>query len=184
MAEHMERQTASTEIYKGHIFTITKDEVLLENGKPVTREVVHHTGGAAVVALNDRGEVALVRQYRYAAKQELIELPAGKLEPGEDPRETAIRELAEEAGLKADSVVPFGGVIPTPAYCTEVLYNYLATGLHTVPRNLDEDEFVDVFWLGLDEAVEMVLDGRITDAKTVAGLLRAQLLKVTGQLPV
>ena len=179
---YSEEKLSSDTIFEGRVFTITQDEVRLMNGLAATREVVHHNGGAAIVALNEAGEVALVRQYRYAVGREMTEIPAGKIEPGEDPRQTALRELGEEAGLTADNFVAFGRVIPTCAYCTEVIYLYLATGLHQTQQHLDDDEFLDVFWLPLNEVVEMVMDGHITDSKTVSGILRAKHLLQMGQL--
>ncbi len=175
-----EEKLGSEVLFTGKVFTITRDDVRLVNGKQAVREVVHHSGGAAVLALNHKAEVALVRQFRYAAGEEMTELPAGKLEPGEDPREAAQRELREEAGLTADKFTAFGHVVPTCAYCTEVIHLYLATGLHTTSQQLDEDELLNMFWLPLDEAVEMVMDGRIADAKTVSALLRAKRLLETG----
>ena len=180
--QYNEEKLAGKTIFEGQVFTVTKDDVRLVNGRTASREVVHHKGGAAVVALNKACEVALVRQYRYAVGREVTEIPAGKIEAGEDPRQTALRELGEEAGLTAETFISFGRVIPTCAYCTETIYLYLATGLSSVPQHLDEDEFLDVFWLPLDEAVEMVMDGRIVDSKTVSGLLRANYLLQTGQL--
>ena len=177
-----EEMLASKELYKGRVFTVTLDEARLENGRSVPREVVHHPGGAAVVALNEKGEVALVRQYRYAAGKELLEIPAGKMEPGEDPRETALRELREEAGLAAEHFSEFGRIIPTGAYCSEVIYIFLATELSPVPQNLDPDEFLSVFWMDLDEAVRLVLSGEIDDAKTVSALLRVKMLLDKGEL--
>lgn len=171
---HYEEKLSSEKIYTGKVFRVTKDTVRLENGHEATREVVHHNGGSGIVALDDEGRVALVRQYRYAQQQELLELPAGKVEVGEPPRETAIRELAEEAGRTADHWLDFGSVIPTGAYCTEVIWLFLATGLHKTGQQLDEDEFLTVSWMPLDEAVALVHSGQITDSKTVSGLLRAK----------
>lgn len=182
MPQHTEKQLSSESIFNGRVICLTVDTVELENGNTSTREVVHHNGGAAIVALNQKGEVALVRQYRYALGQELVEIPAGKIEPGEQPRATAMRELEEEAACTADHFEDFGSVIPTCGYCTEVIYIYLATGLHPSRQKLDEDEFVDIFWVPLQEAAQMVLDGRITDSKTVSGILRANLLRQNGQL--
>lgn len=182
MQQHNENCVSSKTIFEGKVITLTLDEARLENGAIATREVVHHGGGAAVVALDCEAKVALVRQFRYAVGQELVELPAGKIEAGEDPRQTALRELGEEAGLTASRFEDFGSVLPTCAYCTEVIYIFLATGLSPVERNLDEDEFVDVFWLPLNEAVEMVMDGRITDSKTCSGLLRAKIMLDEGKI--
>ncbi|MDL2324109.1 NUDIX hydrolase [Ruminococcaceae bacterium OttesenSCG-928-A16] len=180
--KHIETKLTSETIFEGRVVRLTVDTVTLENGNTSTREIVHHGGGAAVVALNKKGEVALVRQYRYALGKELIEIPAGKIEPGEPPRETALRELEEEAACVAGTLVDFGSVIPTCGYCTEVIYLYLATGLQPSVQKLDEDEFVDFFWMPLDEAASLVLNGTITDSKTAYGLLKAKMMKDTGQI--
>ncbi len=182
MPLHTEQQLSSTEIFSGKVFRVTLDNVRLENGNTAQREVVHHTGGAGIVALNENGEIALVRQYRYAQNRELLEIPAGKIEPGEAPLATAARELREEAGCTAAAITDLGSIIPTCAYCTEVIYLFLATGLSAAGQQLDVDEFLDVLWLPLSTAVDMVLDGRITDAKTVAALLKIKLLRDTGAL--
>lgn len=180
---HREEKISSEELFKGKVVRLTLDKVRLENGREATREVVHHGGGAGIVALREDGKVALVRQFRYALGQELIELPAGKIEPGEPPRETALRELEEEVGCTAAHWMDFGSVIPTCGYCTEVIHLFLAWGLKTTCQRLDEDEFVTVFWADLDEAVGWVEDGTITDSKTVAGLLKAKRLQEKGELP-
>jgi ADP-ribose pyrophosphatase len=174
--ERMEKQISTRPVFDGKIINVTVDEVELENGKTAPREVVHHGGGAGVLAVNEKGEIALVRQYRYAAGRVMTEIPAGKLEAGEDPREAAIRELAEEAGLEAGRVVDFGSILPTCAYCTERIYLYLATELREVPAHPDEDEFVDLFWLPLAQAVEKIMGGEIDDAKTVSAVLRLALV--------
>ncbi len=170
---HCEETLTSEDIYKGKVFSVTRDTARLQNDNVVLREVVHHPGGAGVVALDEAGKVALVRQFRYAQQREMWEIPAGKLEKGEPPAHAARRELEEEVGCTADHWRDFGRLAPTPAYCTEVIYLYLATGLHKSRQNLDDDEFLTVEWVPLAEAVRMVMDGRIIDAKSVAGLLRA-----------
>lgn len=176
MPHHTEKQLSSKEIFNGQIIRVTLDTVQLENGHQSRREVVHHNGGAGIVALNQKGEVALVRQYRYAVGREVLEIPAGKIEVGEPPLKTARRELEEETGFTAQTLKAFGQVLPTVGYCTEVIYLFLARGLQKTAQHLDEDEFLDVFWLPLGQAVEMVLRGEISDSKTVAGLLKAHLL--------
>lgn len=184
MPTYTEKKLSAQPIFDGHVIRVTVDTVELENGKTSIREVVHHNGGAGIVALNNKGEVALVRQFRYALGQELIEIPAGKIEEGEPSFKTAVRELEEETALLADNWQEFGSIIPTCGYCTEVIHLFLATGLHTGKQNLDEDEFVDVFWLPLEEAVQKVLDGEITDSKTVSGLLRAKMHIDSGKLKI
>ena len=180
--QHHEERVSGTTIYEGKVFTVLVDQARLENGKIATREVVRHNGGAAVLALNENCEVAMVRQFRYAAGTELWEIPAGKLEAGEEAREAARRELEEEAGLVAERFEDFGSIFPTCAYCTEIIYLFLATKLRTVPCHLDEDEFVTMEWVAMDVLLEMIDDGRISDAKTVCALLKAERLLREGRL--
>lgn len=172
---HTEEKLESQTIYQGRIIAVTQDTVRLENGKNAKREVVHHHGGAAIVPVGKNGEVYLVRQYRYPMGRELLEIPAGKLEPGEDPRAAAIRELEEECGLTADEIVDLHPVYPSVGYDTEVIHMYLATGLHETKCHPDEDEFLDRLSYPLDTLVEMVMQGEICDAKTVAGILKAKI---------
>ena len=171
---HTEEELKSQTIYQGRIITVTQDTVCLENGKTAQREVVHHHGGAAVVPVGAQGEVYLVRQFRYPMGKELLEIPAGKLEPGEDPCDAAMRELEEECGLVADKVVDLHPIYPSVGYTTEVIHMYLATGLHKTQSHPDEDEFLDLLSYPLDTLVEMVMQGEICDAKTVAGILKAK----------
>lgn len=173
---HFEKKISEKVIYEGRVITLTTDEALLENGKIAPREVVHHPGGACVAALTDDNEVYLVRQFRYAVNEELWELPAGKLEKGEDPFEAAKRELSEEVGVIAERYIDLGTFYPTVGYCSEVIHCWAAKGLHTVPLHPDEDEFLTPCKLPLDKAVQMVLDGEIRDGKTVAMLLKLKLM--------
>ena len=179
---HSETQLNSRTLFEGRVFTVTFDRVRLENGAESTREVVHHHGGACIAALTDNDEIYLVRQYRYALGQELWELPAGKLEKGEDPFEAAKRELAEECGLVAQHYTDLGEFYPTVGYCTEIIYTWLATGLAPCPMHLDEDEFLTPEKVPFDQAVAMVLDGRIKDGKTVAAILKIDALRRQGKL--
>ena len=179
---HSETQLDSRTLFEGRVFTVTFDHVRLENGAESTREVVHHHGGACIAALTDNDEIYLVRQYRYALGQELWELPAGKLEKGEDPFEAAKRELAEECGLVAQHYTDLGEFYPTVGYCTEIIYTWLARGLTPCPMHLDEDEFLTPEKVPFDQAVAMVLDGRIKDGKTVAAILKIDALRRQGKL--
>lgn len=178
---HFEKQLDSKLIYDGKVIKVTLDTVELENGNTSKREVVHHHGGAAVVALNENNEIYLVKQYRYALGLELIEIPAGKLEKGEDPFEAAKRELGEEAGLVAAEYKDLGYIIPTCGYDSELIYLYAAKNLSCVPQHLDADEFVSVYTMPVDEAVAKVMSGEITDGKTVAAILKVKVLRDSGE---
>ena len=134
---HYEKTLSSEVLFEGRVITLTKDTALLENGKTATREVVHHHGGACILPYFEDGTICMVRQFRYAMQQELWELPAGKLEKGEDPFEAAKRELGEECGLTADNYISLGQFFPTVGYDTEVIYTWVATGLHKTQMHLD-----------------------------------------------
>ena len=179
---HFEKTLNSDTRSEGRVFTVTVDKVELENGRTSTREVVHHHGGACIAALTENDEIYLVRQFRYAFGQELWELPAGKLEKGEDPFEAARRELGEECGLTAEHFVDLGPVYPTVGYCTEIIYCWAATGLSPCGMHLDEDEFLTPEKVPFDRAVEMVLSGEIRDGKTVAALLKIKALRDAGRM--
>jgi ADP-ribose pyrophosphatase len=146
----------------------------LPNGHRADLEILHHPGGAAVVALDAQQRVCLLRQYRHAVGGYIWELPAGRLEPGEPPLETARRELAEEAGVAADRLSPLGVSVSSPGVFTERIHLFLATGLHAVPSAREAAEVFEVHWMPLDEAVRRCIEGDIDDSKTVVGLLRAQ----------
>ena len=169
------------DVFEGKIMTVHVDDVRLPNGEEATREVVDHVDGAAVLALDEANRVLVVRQYRYVFGKVLDELPAGKLEKGEDPLEAAKRELGEEAGLAAAEYRDLGYIIPTCGYCSEIIYLYAAKGLSPVGQHLDADEFLSVFTLPLDKAAEMVLSGEITDSKTVAAVLKVKALRDAGR---
>ncbi len=179
---HFEQSLFSQTLFEGRVIRVTLDKVRLENGRTSTREVVHHHGGAGIIALNEKDEIYLVRQYRYALDKELIEIPAGKLESGEDPLKAAQRELSEEAGLHASSWADLGSFIPTCGYCSEVIYLYVARNLSPIGQHLDEDEFLSLFTLPLKQAYEMVLSGEITDGKTIAAVLKVYALRKEGKL--
>lgn len=174
MDKHLfETKIDSTEIYNGKILNVTRDTVRLENGETAYREVIHHSGGVCVLPLDDNGDVLFVKQFRYPFADVLLEIPAGKREIGEDPLECGIRELSEEVGATADEIIPLGKLYPTVAYDTEVIYMYLARGLHFGKQHLDEDEFVDVVRIPFDEAYKMVMRDEIPDSKTQLAILKA-----------
>lgn len=171
---HLEEKQLSSElIYEGPIFTITHDTVELENGKTAIRDVLHHNGGVCVIPVTENNEIFLVKQLRYPFRILTVEVPAGKLEKGEDHAECGRRELLEETGCTCSEYVYLGKMLPTPAYNTEITYMYLARGLSFSKQSLDADEFLDVERVPLSEAVKQVMDGTITDGKTQIAILKA-----------
>ena len=172
-----EKTTASEKTYQGKIFFVTKDMAQLENNQLVQRDVVHHSGGVCVVPLTKENHVLMVRQFRYPMQQITLEIPAGKLEPGEDAAECGLRELKEETGRTCSTYNSLGTLYPTPAYDTEIIHMYLAQDL-SVPgtQSLDKDEFLDVVQIPLKKAVQMVMAGEIPDAKTQTALLKTYFL--------
>lgn len=174
---HHERKLSSTEIFRGRVFRVTEDQVLLENNKQASREVVHHNGGVCVAALDQDDNLLFVRQFRYALGEEVLELPAGKREKGEDPELCGIRELEEETGYQADSFHLLSVMYPTVGYCSEIIHIYLAEGLHPTQQHLDEDEFLDVEKIPFHAALDMVLRDEIPDAKTQLAILKIHALR-------
>ncbi len=179
---HFEKTSESELIFEGRILTLKKDTVILENGAIATREVVEHDGGVTVVPVTDDGDIILVSQYRYPYKSELLETPAGKLNKGEDPFECGKRELKEETGAVANRYIDLGTMYPSPGYCSETIYMYLATGLSFEEQKLDEDEFLSVVKLPFKKAVDMVLNGEISDAKTQIAILKAYFIIRSGKI--
>lgn len=179
-AAHLhETQIATETVYNGRILKLTNDTVKLENGQAAQREVIHHPGGACIVPLTDAMEVLMVRQFRYPHNEITLEVPAGKLEYGEDPKACAVRELQEEVGATAKQIFYLGCLYPTPAYDKEVIHMYLATGLTFAERNPDADEFLDVVKMPLTQVVSMVMDNRVPDAKTQLALLKTMHMMYT-----
>lgn len=170
-----ETPLTQTYVYEGRIIRLRVDDARLPNGAEAKREVVEHPGGVCVAALTEEGEVLLVRQFRYPYQEVLLEIPAGKLDPGEDPLACGQRELREETGAEAAHYEFLGKLYPSPGYCGEIIYMYLATGLTFGESAPDEDEFLEVVRLPLRDAVERILSGGIADAKTQAALLKAYL---------
>ena len=165
--------SAVRQVYEGRIVSLRLEEVSLPNGAVVTLEVVHHPGAAAIVAVDDRGEVALLRQYRHAAGGFIWEVPAGTLKGDETPGSCAARELREEAGLDAAEWTELGWIFTTPGFCDERIWLFLARGLSSCDQQLDEDEVLTVSKVPLTRAIDMIRDGEIRDAKSIAALHHA-----------
>lgn len=166
-------------VFRGRVVEVGVETVELPNGEWAELEIVRHPGGAAVVALDGRSRVCLLRQFRHAADGWLWELPAGKIDPGEEPFGTARRELAEEAGVEAQSWTELGPMISSPGIFTEVVHLYLARGLTHLGHEHEIHEVMEIHWLPFDRALEWCVDGTITDAKTLIGLFRAATVKQT-----
>lgn len=165
----------SKTIYAGRLIRLARETACLPTGRRVDLDIVHHPGGAVVVALNDRNQVCLLRQFRHAAGGVIWELPAGCIDRDDDePLVTARRELEEEAGFIAADWRDLGSIFTTPGFCDEVLYLYMARQLTKTRTDHGEDELIEVHWKPLREALEMVTDNTICDAKSVAGLLKAR----------
>src|SRR5215471_13353040 len=159
-------------VYSGGHIQVREDRIIEPAGHECSREIVVHPGAVCVVARPTPDEVILIRQYRHAAGRELVEIPAGTLHVGEDPRDCAIRELEEEAGYLAATMVERARFFTTPGFTTEFMYLYEATGLTKTQTNPDEDEIIDVEIASQKECLEMIDDGRIQDAKSILGLMR------------
>ena len=161
-------------VFKGRIITVTVEAVDLPNGAHLEMEIIRHPGGAAVVALNASGHVCLLYQYRHAVDGWLWELPAGKIEPGASPLQTAHHELEEEAGIRADHWRELGSVVSSPGVFNERIHLFLATGLQEVVHEAEPHEVFERHWIPYEEALAWALQGRIEDAKSVAALVRAR----------
>jgi ADP-ribose pyrophosphatase len=164
------------DIYRGRIVHLTAEDVELPNGHRMELEIVRHPGAAAVAALDSEGGVTLLRQYRHAVGGYLWEVPAGKLDPGEEPLPCAARELREEAGLEAGSLEAMGSIVTCPGFCDEVIHLFVATDLRRASQALGADEVIDaVRSVPLAEAMAMIARGEIRDGKTIAALVHADL---------
>ncbi|MBZ4665737.1 NUDIX hydrolase [Mahella sp.] len=166
-----EETISSENIYNGSFLSLRKDIVRLPNGKVSSRDIVVHPGAVVVAAIDDDGYVPMVRQYRKAVDDTLLELPAGKMEYGEDPGQCALRELAEETGYTADNIRLLTAFYSTPGFSTENMYLFMATGITKGISNTDDDEFIEVEHYKLNQLVEMVMAGDIKDSKSIVGIL-------------
>lgn len=176
MSKFEEKTTHSERIYEGKIINLKVDEVLLPNGRSSKRELIEHPGAVALVAITVENKLVLVEQYRKALERNIIEIPAGKIEKGEDPAYTAMRELEEETGYTAERLELIQSFSTSPGFADEVIHVYAAIGLKKSESGavLDEDEFVELMEVTIEEAEEMMKDNRIYDAKTAFAVLWAK----------
>lgn len=165
-----EKTLTENYIYNGKILNLRRDKVELLNGKETYREIVEHSGGSCVYC-EENDKILLVKQFRYAYKEELWEIPAGKLDKGEKPYKTAIRELEEECGIKAEEVELVFEIYPSPGYTQEKIYIYQAKNFTKTQKHLDEGEFLESYWIDKQTVKEMLKNGQIKDAKTIIALL-------------
>ncbi len=172
-----EKTILAEEIYKGHFITVEKVYVELPNKNKSSRDIVRHPGGVAVIAETSDNKILFVEQFRKPIDSVLLEIPAGKIEKGEDPKECAIRELEEETGYKAHSFTFLGKIAMTPGFCDEMMYFYYAKDLYDGVKGGDEDEFINLKSYTLDEIDEMIKTGVIIDSKTISGMKLMETLK-------
>ena len=169
-----EEKTLDSEyVYRGKVINVLRDNVEISTGRKSVREVVEHSGGVVIVAQKSDDTILMVKQFRYPIKQTVLELPAGKLEKGEEPFPAAKRELEEETGYSADEWQSLGYINTTPGFCNEKLYLYLAKNLKFVGEHPDEGEIIQCFEYNINEIFEKIKNGEINGAKTICGLMRA-----------
>ena len=171
MTDLKESTISTTVVYKGDFLDVRQDEVLLPNGETAAREWINHPGAVVIVPILPNGEIALIKQFRYAAGSEFIELPAGKLDAGEDPEECALRELEEEIGYRANKIKFLANIHPAIGFTNEIMGVFLAENLEKTEHNRDNDEFLELVPTTLTEALNLVWENKITDVKSIIGLL-------------
>lgn len=169
-------------VFQGRIITVRDDTVLLPDGNTARREVVAHNGGVCVAALTDDDSLYFVSQFRYPYKEVILELPAGKIDKGENPYDAGIREALEETGCKVKTMQSLGEFYPTPGYCGEKIYLYWTNDFEMEKQKLDEDEFLNVEKIPFSKALEMVMSGEIKDGKTQAIVLKLAVMKKEGKI--
>ncbi len=170
--ELTEKTISTKEVFDGRVVKLRVDTVELPDGNIQTREVIRHPGGVGIIAMDDDKNVLMVKQFRTGAKEVLLEIPAGKLEYGEDPEECGRRELSEETGFVANEFSHLAKFYVTPAYCEEVINIYFAHGLVPSKQHLDDGEFLDVLKIPFDELYKMVINNEIKDGKTIIAVLK------------
>ena len=176
MSELKESTISSKQVYEGSFLDVRKDIVNLPDGNTSTREWINHPGAACIIPVLSDGRLALIKQYRYPVKSIMIELPAGKLDPGEDPEECAVRELEEEIGYSAGKLTFVSKIHPAIGFANEEMWIFLAENLIKSQKNTDRDEFVELIPTSIKDSVKMVWNGTITDVKTIIGILWAERL--------
>lgn len=176
MPNYEEKTMKTSPIYKGKIISLQVDDVRLPDGKDAKREIVKHPGAVAVIPMTDEGKIILVKQYRKALERTLVEIPAGRIEPDEDPMLTATRELEEETGLGTKDIAYLQAFATSPGFADEIIHLYVAKGLYPIenPAAGDEDEFIERLEVTIEEAEKMVASGEIYDAKTAFAILYAK----------
>ena len=176
MSELKESTISSKKVYEGSFLDVRKDIVNLPDGNTSTREWINHPGAACIIPVLSDGRLALIKQYRYPVKSIMIELPAGKLDPGEDPEECAVRELEEEIGYSTGKLTFVSKIHPAIGFANEEMWIFLAENLIKSQKNTDLDEFVELIPTSIKDSVKMVWNGTITDVKTIIGILWAERL--------
>lgn len=170
---YSEKTITSEKKFEGRIFDVRIESVELPEGKQGYREIVDHPGGVGIVAITDYNKILMVKQFRKAIEKEILEIPAGKLEKGEDPIECGKRELEEETGYRAGEFIPLGYIYPSPGFANEVTHLYLAWGLEKGNTNPDEDEYLDILEISTEEIYSAIINNEISDAKTIIGFFKA-----------
>ena len=170
----IEKKVKSRIIFQGNVIKVKCDDVLLENGVKTKREIVEHKGGVCCLVRTKEDTIIFVSQFRYSLGTDILELPAGKIEVGEDPLTTMKRELIEEVGVVADKVIEYGYILPTPGYSNEKIYLYYVDQYHEGKQKFDIDEDLVLHYLPIKEVYEMIEDGRIIDAKTICLCMKCQ----------
>lgn len=171
MTDLKESMITTEVVYKGDFLDVRRDEVLLPNGETGTREWINHPGAVVIIPILPNGEIALIKQFRYAARSEFLELPAGKLDEGEDPKACAFRELEEEIGYRAGKMQFIANIHPAIGFANEIMSIYLAEDLKKTNYNRDKDEFIELIPTNMEEALNLVWENKITDVKSIIGLL-------------